>query len=92
MGSSDVFFRFGGDEFILVSREKSVESIEAFWDSVITKFEHFNASPQAPNALSVSLGFIEHRKGSRLTVEELLEHADKEMYKEKQRYKQQLSF
>ncbi|MED1468507.1 GGDEF domain-containing protein [Bacillus salipaludis] len=83
----DVFFRLGGDEFIILFFKKKREDVEHIWGDIQRDFEFLNEEKQKPFPISVSHGLYHYVPGAPITVEEILETADQEMYKEKSLYK-----
>lgn len=87
--SSDVLFRLGGDEFVIVFLQKQRDEVENIWNNIKLIFRNLNASCHYPYSISASHGLYQYIPGTIDTIEEMLENADKEMYKEKLQYKKQ---
>ncbi|GGH75816.1 diguanylate cyclase (GGDEF)-like protein [Pullulanibacillus pueri] len=85
---NDVLFRLAGDEFIIIFFQKTIDKAQHIWDTITQAFEDMNHLSIKPYALSASHGFYHYRPSTPISVEEILEAADKEMYKEKSMYKQ----
>ncbi|MEH7076654.1 GGDEF domain-containing protein [Neobacillus drentensis] len=85
--SLDVLFRFGGDEFIIVFFEKNRDAGEELVCSIKRDLEAVNKTSQKPFSISASYGFYHYKPGTVVTLEEILEMADQEMYKEKSAHK-----
>lgn len=83
----DEIARLGGDEFIVVFDKCSIEQAVRAWDRIIERFETFNITSREPFDISVSVGFSEYNHRMNLSSEALIEIADAEMYKNKERYK-----
>jgi diguanylate cyclase (GGDEF)-like protein len=83
MDSNDILFRLGGDEFVIIFHNKTVEEVEQIWCTIQEKLEGINYAPQMPYPISVSHGLYHYRPEKPVTVEEMMEMADQEMYKEK---------
>lgn len=83
MDSNDILFRLGGDEFVVIFHHKTVEEVEQIWCIIQEKLESINYAPKMPYPISVSHGLYHYRPENPVTVEEMMEIADKEMYKEK---------
>ncbi|WP_160725521.1 GGDEF domain-containing protein [Bacillus sp. USDA818B3_A] len=83
LSSIDILFRIGGDEFIILFFKKQMEEVQQLWAQIELDFQTINQSQSKPYQLSASLGFYHYKPGTSITVEELLEHADQEMYKVK---------
>jgi diguanylate cyclase (GGDEF)-like protein/PAS domain S-box-containing protein len=81
---SDVVARVGGDEFCVleVGNESELDpSVERLHRAVA----NHNGTMSRPYTLSVSVGAAVYQPKSGLTVEQLLDEADRSMYREKQR-------
>jgi diguanylate cyclase (GGDEF)-like protein len=83
IGSGDVLFRMGGDEFIIIFFGKNKAKVEEIWGNIIRDFHSFNLSEQKPYELSASHGLSYYKPGTITTVEEILDAADQTMYEEK---------
>jgi diguanylate cyclase (GGDEF)-like protein len=79
----DVLFRLGGDEFIILFTQKQIEKAEQVWKNIESSFREI----QKPYPISASHGFYHYKPGTIITVEEILELADREMYKDKYHHK-----
>ncbi|WP_059172133.1 GGDEF domain-containing protein [Bacillus sp. FJAT-27445] len=87
ISSDDIFFRLGGDEFVIIFSEKTPDEAQKTWDMITVEFEILNATMQKDFKLSASYGLYHFTPGSRMTAEEIIELADKEMYKEKSNFR-----
>lgn len=83
----DEVARLGGDEFLVVFDHCSIEQAVHAWDRIIERFESFNLTERQIYDISVSVGFAEYTHKLNMTHDTLIELADTEMYKNKQRYK-----
>ncbi len=81
--------RYGGDEFVLVGVNKSVEDIDSIKAHVNAEIDKANTIGGKPYKISLSFGYVEGRFGDGDTVATLMERADAQMYEEKSRYKSQ---
>ncbi|HWP80681.1 MAG TPA: GGDEF domain-containing protein [Candidatus Acidoferrum sp.] len=79
---SDWVIRYGGDEFVIIFRDCTLESAAAAIARMHEKLEEQNAALKKPYRLSFSIGYtlIEKRH---LSVEELLAEVDEMMYEKK---------
>lgn len=80
-------FRFGGDEFVILLPDKTEKESEALWSKIQTKFLEINNLGIKPYKIVTSHGVIEFTGTTNLSVEELLDLADKKMYIEKKSHK-----
>jgi len=83
----DEVSRLGGDEFLVVFDQCAIEQAVHAWDRIIERFESFNLTERQVYDISVSVGFAEYNHKLNITHDTLIELADTEMYKNKQRYK-----
>ncbi|QQZ10187.1 sensor domain-containing diguanylate cyclase [Heyndrickxia vini] len=87
LDEKDLLFRYGGDEFIIVFFEKSLDHAEDYWKQIHQKMYEINIKASKPYQLSVSHGLFHYHSGIQLSLEEMIHCADKEMYIEKNRVK-----
>lgn len=80
---TDVFFRYGGDEFIILFSYKNEDEVNQIWANIRTKFDELNAKNIKPYKFSASHGLFEVSSKDNLSIEEILILADKKMYTEK---------
>lgn len=79
----DIFFRYGGDEFIMVFPQKSHHEVEILWNDLVEQLssdEHLNKKPYP---VTVSHGLFFYDGDEEISIEEMIEVADQEMYREK---------
>lgn len=79
----DVLFRLGGDEFVCIFYNKKLSDAEKKWSAIERGFESLNSTHGKPYRVSASYGFYHYVPGTRVTIEEMLDFADKEMYQNK---------
>ena len=77
----DFVFRFGGDEFIVVFRNSNIEEAKEIWDRVVDRINEVNFKRKLPYMISVSAGFAGYKENT--SIRDLIEYADKNMYKNK---------
>ncbi|BCJ99043.1 GGDEF domain-containing protein [Anaerocolumna chitinilytica] len=87
----DIFFRMGGDEFIVVFKDRNKEQVENIWNGLVKKIHEKNAHGELPYQIVVSHGLIYYRTGMDCSLEEMIEKADILMYKEKQILKKNIN-
>ena len=87
LDAEDVLFRLGGDEFVIIFFKKQLEDIQRLWGEIQLAFQNIHETAQKPYEISASYGLYHYMPGTPVTLEEMLEKADQEMYKEKYLYK-----
>lgn len=83
ISSSDIIYRYGGDEFIILFPFKDETYAENIWNSIKNDFQKYNFSQLKPYSVSASHGVFEFNNSIDYTTEEILHLADKKMYLEK---------
>jgi diguanylate cyclase (GGDEF)-like protein/PAS domain S-box-containing protein len=77
---ADVACRLGGDEVILLLIDTDPADVDAIVERIQTALE---IDERLPGALSVSVGSVRRGAGSTVTLDELIDAADRDMYKHK---------
>ncbi|MHC0037634.1 GGDEF domain-containing protein [Pseudoneobacillus sp. C159] len=85
ISTTDILFRLGGDEFILLCKNKTIAEVESNWERIKHEMESISHCLPQPIPISASHGLYHYQPGDPITVDQILEHADTEMYKEKSR-------
>ena len=80
---SDVLCRLGGDEILLILQETTLEGTGAVLRRIQDSVEARNERNSKPYRIEFSYGLAEYSLGSGLTPDELVDVADKNMYKMK---------
>lgn len=83
----DIFFRIGGDEFIIVFKKKNKKQAENIWEEIIKQFNERNLEEEFPYDITASHGFYYFCTGMDIDLDQMIEKADKQMYEEKQWFK-----
>ncbi|MBU3145037.1 GGDEF domain-containing protein [Clostridium sp. CF012] len=87
-GTDDIVARIGGDEFIIIAANKSTKNeINTIIEVINLNFEKYNSISNKPYNLSISFGFSVYSPDVSLTFEQLIQDADKELYKQKKKTK-----
>ncbi|SHO44725.1 sensor domain-containing diguanylate cyclase [Anaerocolumna xylanovorans] len=89
LNEEDIFFRMGGDEFIIVFRNKNKSQAENIWDEFVKQFDERNVQGEFPYNITASHGLFYYCTGMDIDLEQMIEKADKQMYKEKQSFKRE---
>lgn len=84
---SDIFFRWGGDEFILVLERCHYPSACSILEKIEKELDKINSLRKYPFELSFSYGIEEFRAGSHGTLEAMIELVDAKMYQNKMKKK-----
>jgi diguanylate cyclase (GGDEF)-like protein/PAS domain S-box-containing protein len=87
--NSDIIARIGGDEFLYILPECSVDGERSLWERVAAEFEKINASGLNKYEISVSKGCAEFDSTHPKNADELIALADRRMYEEKVIYKKE---
>lgn len=89
IGEDDLFFRMGGDEFIIVFRNRDIPQVEEIWGRLTRKFYEVNPDKSVPCTIAASHGLFYYRSGMEMDAEQIIEYADKQMYEEKIKVKKE---
>ncbi|HAF61822.1 MAG TPA: hypothetical protein DCK95_05805 [Anaerolineaceae bacterium] len=80
---TDFIIRIGGDEFIIVFVNISLQEAESVWDRILVQFDQINQTKNKPFIVSASHGIIEYDTIDESGIEGLIKRADEKMYAEK---------
>lgn len=83
----DFMFRYGGDEFILCVNNADLDAAMKLKTRLDKAFEMYNRTTVKEYKISASFGFAEYSYRDGKTLEQLIEIADKNMYKDKSTYR-----
>ena len=84
---ADLYGRFGGDEFVILVMDTSMESIPAIDKKLNDCIDKFNEEFENEYKLSLSWGYSEFNPENPYNLDELLNIADKNMYENKRQKK-----
>lgn len=79
----DIFFRYGGDEFIIAFPERELQDVKGLWDQMVRHLSTDHLRSKKPFPISVSHGLFEYTPDHDISLEDMIECADQEMYREK---------
>lgn len=79
----DILCRLGGDEFLMMFKNCTLENAGHIWDRIEKKIDMVNKLTEKPYTISVSYGLLEHNHTMEKTVTELINMADQKMYDDK---------
>ncbi len=89
--TNDVFFRYGGDEFLLFQANMNVEQSRQFWQRIIEIIARINSSSEYEFNISVSHGIsIIRAEEDDFSLQQHIEIADQNMYTEKEAIKKEV--
>lgn len=80
--------RYAGDEFTVVLKESNLKSVDDYTKALLENLKQVNCSKEHPFELSISIGKIRFNPKFK-NVAEFIEAADRKMYEEKQKYKEE---
>ncbi len=80
---SDVLARLGGDEFAVLSFDTGGDGAKAIERRLLQQIDLENASRASPCVLAASVGVVEIGPADIVSIEQLLEEADRMMYRRK---------
>ena len=83
----DFIFRYGGDEFILVINNANLHQASRMKIRIDRAFEDFNKNSGKEYTVSAAFGFAEYKYNENMKLQELIDIADEDMYKDKLRQK-----
>lgn len=81
--NSDIFFRMGGDEFVLIFTNTTLEDSRSIIHRIETFTRHFNETSNKAFKVYISYGLAEYnpqKNSTFITAEQLIEEADRNMY------------
>jgi diguanylate cyclase (GGDEF)-like protein/PAS domain S-box-containing protein len=81
---ADILARFGGDEFMVLAVDASMESAELLTNRIHANLERCNQQGDRPYQLSLSIGIARYDPETPCPVSQLIAQADALMYQEKQ--------
>jgi diguanylate cyclase (GGDEF)-like protein len=81
---ADIPARIGGDEFVVLAVDASVESADILTNRLQASLERRNQQGDQPYQLTLSMGIARYDPEAPCTVSELIAQADDLMYRQKQ--------
>ncbi len=83
----DVIFRYGGDEFMILFENSCEQEAEKICARIAQRFEALNRSKQKPYLIGASFGILSYKSKMNLSLEQIIEIVDKDMYLNKAKKK-----
>ena len=84
----DIICRMGGDEFLLIFPDSSLENAPLIRERLSKNLEKLNQKLAKPYKINFSIGLSYYNPSNPLSMEELIRIADENMYKEKKKRKE----
>ena len=84
----DTICRIGGDEFLLIFPESSLNDAPLIRERLNTNLEKLNQKLAKPYKIDFSIGLSHYNPSDPLSIEELIKIADDNMYIEKKKIKE----
>jgi len=84
----DSICRVGGDEFLLIFPESSLNDVPRIRERLNKNLEKLNKKLNRPYKIGFSIGLSHYNPSNPLSIEELIRIADENMYKEKKKKKE----
>ncbi len=83
---SDIPYRYGGEEFVILALETDVAGVEICAERIRTSCEKFHfGKEKKPISITISLGFSYYQQDSASSPEDMLRKADSMLYQAKAR-------
>lgn len=79
--------RYGGDEFVVITRTSDEDSIKLLADSIREELSKLNDKAGSPYRVSVSIGYASAGHDEKVPLKDLIETADEKLYEEKKNRK-----
>ena len=86
--AADIPARFGGDEFVVLAPDSSMENAHILTNRLQVALDKRNQQSDRPYQLAISMGFARYDPEAPCTVSELIAQADDLMYQQKQARKE----
>jgi len=89
--STDIIFRIGGDEFVIIFPTSNKEHVKKICNRILKRIRNYNDKDSSKYNLGISFGIAKYNSRLGCSVRELLDIADREMYRYKSRKKKENS-
>ena len=83
----DIICRMGGDEFLLIFPDSSLNDVPLIKERITNKLKEFNKNLNNPYKIGFSIGLSYYNPSNPLSIEELIRIADENMYEDKKKKK-----
>jgi diguanylate cyclase (GGDEF)-like protein/PAS domain S-box-containing protein len=88
IGDGDILFRYGGDEFVILFRDKDLSDVNIICHRIKDKYHSMNKDNYKTYNISASFGLFEYKSGMDYNINDIIKLADEEMYHDKLRMKE----
>lgn len=85
---NDLVSRVGGDEFLLTFQDTDLGQMQAIWNRIEKDIDAVNNNEATTYMMSVCAGFVEFDPNRFNSIQEMIDAADNEMYRNKSLYKE----
>ncbi|HOG34688.1 MAG TPA: diguanylate cyclase [Petrotogaceae bacterium] len=75
----DIICRVGGDEFLIIFPDTSIEEILQLWQEIDSIFRQFNETKKKPYSIYINRGFSQFDQQKNSTLDAMLANADREL-------------
>jgi len=75
----DIICRVGGDEFLIIFPDTSIEEILQLWQEIDSIFRQFNETKKKPYSIYINRGFSQFDQQKNFTLDAMLANADREL-------------
>lgn len=75
----DIICRVGGDEFLIIFPDTSIEDISQLWQEIDNIFRQFNETKKKPYSIYINRGFSQFDQQKNFTLDAMLANADREL-------------
>lgn len=86
----DFMIRLGGDEFLIVFYNASIEEAEKVWDRINDEYKRINEHENRKYLVSISHGIEEVKENDTQYIDKIINLADEKMYIEKRELKKDI--
>ncbi|MBR6451212.1 MAG: GGDEF domain-containing protein [Lachnospiraceae bacterium] len=83
IGEEEILGRIGGDEFVAIIRVEKAEEADQICEKIRERAESFNAGSGKPYYVECSLGYNAFVCDESVEIQDVLDQADRELYKSK---------
>jgi diguanylate cyclase (GGDEF)-like protein len=83
--TDDIIFRYGGDEFMILLENSNEQEIRETCARIAQRFKFLNQNRQKPYWVNASLGIFSYKPDMNLSLEQIIEAVDKDMYHNKKK-------